>query len=111
MKNVPIKFRGLTVGSFRTIYGVGVVYGKINPHTAYLIQDDFTTEQVIFDSIKQLIGYDADGNEIYEGDRIIFCGNKLVPFGGKILFEIAELRTNYPLEKYTKYIPEDDNSG
>lgn len=106
MKGIPIKFRGKDVDTDRYVYG-DFVQGDYD----FMFINNSNIYRVYPESVAQLIGYDADGNEIYEGDRIIFSGNKLVPFGGKILFEIAKLKTNYPLEKYTKYIPEDDING
>lgn len=62
MNRVPIKFRGKSV--------IGEVYGYFAKREgkAYIINDIGTWVSVDEDSVVQLIGYDADGNEIYEGD-------------------------------------------
>lgn len=62
MKNLPIKFRGKSA--------IGKIYGYYveREGKAYIVNDVGSYVSVDKDSVVQLIGYDADGNEIYEGD-------------------------------------------
>ena len=64
MKGVPIKFRGKSEVTGKIIYGIGV---KVYPDYSTMILDSLACEDVEEDSVAQLIGYDIDGNEIYEG--------------------------------------------
>lgn len=70
MKNVPYKFRGVSELTGKTIYGVGVKdYGD---NRVDIITGGMALEAVKADSVAQLIGYDVDGTEIYEGD-VVLC--------------------------------------
>lgn len=62
MKGVPIKFKGESV--LGTIYGY---YVKRDGKT-YIYNDIGAGITVDENSVRQLIGYDDEGNEIYEGD-------------------------------------------
>ena len=87
MKGVPIKFRGRNgIGEY--VYGyyvpwhlcsevlraatVGQCRALNEPWTdkAGLIDKDGCTAIVEADSVAQLVGYDAAGNELYEGDGV-----------------------------------------
>ena len=61
----PIKFRG------RDIRG-RILFGDIRHNNGvwFMFDGDFWYE-VDSDSIAQLVGYDKDGNEIYEGDTVV----------------------------------------
>ena len=69
MKDVPIKFRGKSEVTGKTIYGIGV---KIYPDYSTMILDSLACEDVEENSVAQLVGYDADGNEVYEGDKLYY---------------------------------------
>ena len=56
----PIKFRGRRLDNDNFVYGYFSRY-----HNKPLV-DGF---MVYPDSVAQLVGYDADGNEVYEGDE------------------------------------------
>lgn len=63
MKGVPIKFRG------KRIDGNGYAYGDLNyKYDRDIWIDDF---EVYVNSVAQLVGYDADNNEVYEGDILV----------------------------------------
>ena len=65
----PIKFRGKTCDDNLFIYGD---YQFVScGGKRHFIADDSGRYEVYFDTITQLVGYDADGNEIYEGDKIV----------------------------------------
>lgn len=74
MKGVPIKFRGADIGG-HYVYGL-LTMKKIrnSGKLSYAIANgNFTQGETIpvsEDSIAQLVGFDADGNEVYEGDKI-----------------------------------------
>ncbi|MBR1806190.1 MAG: hypothetical protein IJ774_07385 [Selenomonadaceae bacterium] len=57
----PIKFRGRTCGNV-------MVFGDLRHVGSTAVIDDTAVYE---DSIAQLVGYDADGREVYEGDTIV----------------------------------------
>lgn len=67
----PIKFRGVDIDTGEYRYAeLGEISAEINPEYLTFITDDAYI--VDADSIAQLVGYDRDGKEIYEGDYVIF---------------------------------------
>lgn len=66
----PIKFRGqdehgkLVYGEYAQNFMGG------NPQICYFDENGWTCTEVDPDSIAQLVGYDKDGNEVYEGDKL-----------------------------------------
>lgn len=72
MKNIPIKFRGVSELTGKIVYGVGVKdYGD---NRVDIITGGMALEAVKADSVAQLVGYNLDGTEIYEGDTVdAFC--------------------------------------
>lgn len=87
MKNVPIKFRGrfwlkddyvdVVPKDEELVYGG---YARMNfiaddGEGDYIINNGGKAYLIYPDSVAQLVGYDADGNEVYEGDKLKFCGN------------------------------------
>ena len=79
--NRPIKFRGRVPENYhhyggQTIYGSLVTYPKNAPwaqgYPNWIVPlYDRRSYPVDEDSIAQLVGYDADGREVYEGDALI----------------------------------------
>lgn len=67
----PIKFRGRDTESGEFVYAeLGEVSAEIRPDCLTVINDDgiFTVDP---ESIAQLVGYDTNGREVYEGDTLI----------------------------------------
>lgn len=66
-----IKFRGRDVHTGEYVYAeLGQISEEINPgYLSFITDDDMYTVET--DSIAQLVGYDANGNEVYEGDTVI----------------------------------------
>ena len=66
----PIKFRGRDIETGeQIIYGTGYaeLFGKI-----YIFDAEFgMAYHVAPDSVAQLVGYDEDGREVYEGDWLV----------------------------------------
>lgn len=66
MQNVPIKFRGKCVDSGEYVCG-DLIHGEDG--ICIIINDD--RHRVDENSIVQLVGYDKEGNEIYDGEELI----------------------------------------
>ena len=69
----PIKFRGKRLDNGELIYGDILRYGKyVICIRSYHFPDkeSFSTLPVYSNSVAQLVGYDADGAEVYEGDVV-----------------------------------------
>lgn len=67
----PIKFRGRRSDNGELVYGsyCHEVYRDLG--TLHAIIDEGGEEFIVEeDSIAQLVGYDQDGNEVYEGDEL-----------------------------------------
>ncbi|MBR3499703.1 MAG: hypothetical protein IKO05_12085 [Selenomonadaceae bacterium] len=65
-----IKFRGRDIETGEYVYAeLGQVSAEINPEYLTFITDDLYT--VDTESVAQLIGIDANGREVYEGDTVI----------------------------------------
>ncbi len=63
----PIKFRGKRSDNGEFVYG-----SDLAQYDGYvLISNGAPRIYVDPDSIAQLVGYDKDGNEVYEGDTVI----------------------------------------
>ena len=63
-----IKFRGVT-SEGKVITSCGVRFDDDSPRL--LVKDGFTAwQKILADSFAQLVGYDADGKEVYEGDKL-----------------------------------------
>lgn len=64
-----IKFRGRDIDTGEFVYAeLGQISAEINDEYLSFITDD--VHLVDTDSIAQLVGYDKNGNEVYEGDTI-----------------------------------------
>ena len=65
MQNVPIKFRADSA--------VGKVYGFYVEREGkpYIVDDAGNWVSVERASLRQLCGFDADGNEVYEMDKVV----------------------------------------
>jgi len=70
MKGVPIKFRGKRVKDGKTVYGWA--YKSECPMSSFPAIIDYNDKYnaIYPESVAQLVGYDADGNEVYEGDKL-----------------------------------------
>jgi len=64
MKGIPIKFRAKSCDTGEYLYS-----SQVKQHKKNLSQGYMNDEEVY--NISQLVGYDAAGNEIYEGDEVI----------------------------------------
>ena len=65
-----IKFRGRDIDTGEFVYAeLGQISAEINDEYLSFITDD--AHLVDTDSIAQFVGYDANGNEVYEGDTVI----------------------------------------
>ena len=74
MKNIPIKFRAKCIETGNLItFELGECSAELRPDYLSVISDDVYT--IDAETICQLVGYDAAGNEVYEGDWIKLEGN------------------------------------
>lgn len=70
----PIKFRGVDINTGGFVYAqLGEIMGEINseipPKYLTFITDD--AHVIEAESVRQLVGYDKHGNEVYEGDVLV----------------------------------------
>ena len=68
-----IKFRGKRLDNGELIYGDILHYGKYEiciRSYHFPDKESFSTLPVYSNSVAQLVGYDADGAEVYEGDVV-----------------------------------------
>ena len=74
MKKIPIKFRGRSLETGEVIFSRIVDYGSDFAKIGYWVRAygawELRWEKVDPDSVAQLIGYDVDGKEVYEGDTL-----------------------------------------
>ncbi|MBQ7197780.1 MAG: hypothetical protein IJS29_00805 [Selenomonadaceae bacterium] len=78
MKDVPIKFRGKRLTSNEDfVFGDLIQYPYDLPIIRVFDDEEckkglyaFDDYEVYPESVSQLVGYDADGNEVYEGDKL-----------------------------------------
>lgn len=82
MKGVPIKFRGVNIVEHTTLKKGETICGKVLMQYANgkVWLGNETGTYVDPDSVVQLVGYDSEGNEVYEGDIVDgFFGDCSVP--------------------------------
>ena len=65
--NRLIKFRGCDVETGEFVYGDFITRGPLESKPGIIDDEDFYHE-VDPESVAQLVEYDADGGEVYEGD-------------------------------------------
>ncbi len=72
MKDVPIKFRGVNIVEHTTLKKGETICGKVLMQYANgkVWLGNETGTYVDPDSVAQLVGYDTEGNEVYEGDIV-----------------------------------------
>ncbi|MBR4384152.1 MAG: hypothetical protein IKP64_11415 [Selenomonadaceae bacterium] len=75
----PIKFRGRDIDTGEIIYGD---FREIGIHAHIFKEADCYYEEELIevdpDSVAQLVGYDKDGREVYEGDKLVSVDNGAV---------------------------------
>lgn len=80
MKDVPIKFRGKTLTADKAfVYGDLIQCPFALPIIRVFDEEEckkgfyaFEDYEVYPESVAQLVGYDADGSEVYEGDKLYY---------------------------------------
>lgn len=68
-----IKFRGISTKTGKFVYGYYVPQCPMSSFPGIVDGNDLIHE-VKHDSIAQLVGYDKDGQEVYEGDTVYLGG-------------------------------------
>ena len=76
MKGVPIKFRAVDVDSGEYVYGSVLYHGicGVAGHAVMCGEMNSGTWYIKHDTLAQLVGYDINGKEIYESDKLIDSG-------------------------------------
>ena len=75
-----IKFHG------KSKYSGDIIFGDL----IHVDENIYIENEPVYpESVAQLVGYDADGNEVYEGDQ-------LIRLDGVIGFLAPDVVTNYP---------------
>lgn len=65
-----IKFRAKSFWTGRMVFGDLVHNNEGEPEICYVDDNKVRAAAICPESVAQLVGYDADGNEVYEGDVI-----------------------------------------
>lgn len=100
MKKIPIKFRGKPTLSSEYIYGDYVtrqdgccaIRFKENENLFNMHEYEVAVKP---ETVAQLVGYDAEGKEIYEGDKVFDADNSAVT---AVLYPNAHYK-NYTLKR------------
>lgn len=72
MKNLPIKFRAVSDGDIEEVIFGDLIHDGKNLYVGNPCGKFFNVTRVKINSVSQLVGYDKNGNEIYEGDTVYF---------------------------------------
>lgn len=89
-----IKFRGKNVKTGQIHYGFYSEYPVAGGRIETCITDkNLDTWEVEPESVAQLVGYDADGREVYEGDQLIRLDGVI----GFIVPDVVDNFTDYKL--------------
>jgi len=75
MQGVPIKFRGKNSFNGKLVYGDCVHQGEFVFIRYRADNNIYYADKVAPDSVAQLVGYDMDGEEVYEGDALLSFDN------------------------------------
>lgn len=104
----PIKFRGVMYGGNEKVYGDLV---HENGHT-YIINVAREHHRVYENSVAQLVGYDVNGKEVYEGDTVLRYDSEEefieAPENGVLREVVLYTQVNPDLEAYYCLVKEDD---
>lgn len=75
----PIKFRGRWLGTDELVYGSYCHMFYCDVGVIHTITDEGGEEFTVDpESVVQLVGFDCDGNEVYEGDTFVVpCGTEI----------------------------------
>ena len=94
MKGVPVKFRAKHITTGEYIYGdlIHDRHGETRiTYASDIALTGYVNEAVKPGSVAQLVGYDADGNEVYEGDKVK-VGNEIVQVHWNIEFTCVDVK-------------------
>lgn len=72
MKGVPIKFRAWCAELGKFVYMVGSSSFILYDNEIYFSDQYDDHYKIKTENMDQLCGYDADGNEVYEGDKLYY---------------------------------------
>lgn len=98
MKGIPIKFRAIEFQTGKTVYGINLTHTheQEDEETVTWIGDIDNGYHIVDEnSITQLVGYDKNGNEVYEGDKIYIGFGRV----GNVRIESNFRVSDFELEK------------
>ena len=102
---IPIKFRGKNIETGKMAYGYLVIYEK-HHYTHWIITSGLEpNEPVEPTSVAQLLGYDANGAEVYEGDILEFDFEDLQNRGEFLHYEYKAHMKGFATTADGCYIP------
>ena len=91
MKNIPIKFRAKDCITGELLFG-DLFHKKYGVFIGAAVDEGYAVCEVFPDSVCQLVGFDKNGNEVYEGDVVYFKSDEnkrpLRASSGTLLIEI-----------------------
>ena len=99
---IPIKFRGVDADTGKYVYGQYSFDGRREYIVDRLKDDGWRIKP---DSVAQLLGYDANGEEVYEGDILEFDFEDLQKRGKMIHYEYKAHMKGFATTADGCYIP------
>ncbi len=108
MKGIPIKFRGKCIDDGKIYYGLPLYDDEDRLSILELEDEDYTVD-IYPDSLRQLVGFDADGNEVYEDDFLVAEKHGVKYYGFATLRNSVDVLWSYNLPPANSYLGDDSH--